>query len=83
MAEIAEQRGLALTTVEGHLATFVGSGELEISRFMSKQKLEKILSTIKMSGQSYALKPVKDLLSDDFSYGEIKMAMEYYKKLNS
>ena len=83
MQGIAAQRGLALTTIETHLATFVGTGELDIARFVPKHKLDIILSTIKSTGQAFALKPIKDLLSDDYSYGEIRMGLEYYKKLNS
>lgn len=83
MPEIAAQRGLSLNTIETHLASFIATGELDIAKFLPQRKLDTILSTIKSTGQTYALKPVKDLLSDDYSYGEIRMAMEYYKKLNS
>ena len=83
MMDIAAQRRLALTTIETHLAGFVGTGELDINKVVPRHKLDVLLKTIKRSGQTYALKPVKDLLSDEYSYGEIRMAMEYYKKLNS
>jgi ATP-dependent DNA helicase RecQ len=80
VAEIAEQRGLSPITIEGHLAAFIGTGELQISSFVSAEKLDQIISIIKSTGQTVASKPIKDLLGDEFSYGEIKMAMEYYKK---
>ena len=83
MMDIAANRRLALTTIETHLAGFVGTGELDIDKVVPRHKLDVLLKTIKRSGQTYALKPVKDLLSDEYSYGEIRMAMEYYKKLNS
>ncbi|MGN6568028.1 MAG: DNA helicase RecQ [Flavipsychrobacter sp.] len=77
--EIASLRGIAASTVESHLAAFVASGELNVEQFMPRQKLHHIIEMIKTSGQTAALKPIKDLLSDDYSYGEIKMALEYYK----
>jgi ATP-dependent DNA helicase RecQ len=80
VAEITEQRGLSPITIEGHLAAFIGTGELQISSFVSAEKLDQIISIIKSTGQTVASKPIKDLLGDEFSYGEIKMAMEYYKK---
>ena len=80
LEEIAAQRGLSLTTIEAHLAKFVGAGEVDILKLMSKQKLDKITEAIRMSGQQYALKPLKDILGDDISYGEIRFALEYTRK---
>ena len=79
VGEIAVRRGLAPSTIESHLAAYVAAGELGIDRLVPKEKLDKIIETIKITGQSIAAKPVRDILGDDFSYGEIRMAMEYYK----
>ncbi len=81
--EIAAQRGLSVSTIEGHLAVFIANGELDIHKIIAKLKLEKIVSVIKSTGQTFAAKPIKDLLGDDFTYGEIKMAQEYYRRSNS
>jgi len=81
MEEIAELRGLSLNTVETHVASFVYTGEVDVLKFMSKQKLEHITEVIKMTGQTAALRPIKDLLDDSFTYGEIKLALEYYKRM--
>ena len=79
--EIAEQRNLSPMTIETHLAAFVSTGELDIYRFVSRPKLDKIVEIIKSTGQTVALKPIKDLLDDDYSYGEIRMGMEYFKRM--
>lgn len=80
--DIATQRNLTTSTVEGHLAAFIATGDLDIAHFVPAHKLSKLLSVIKTTGQTFAAKPVKDLLGEDYSYGEIKMAQEYYKRLN-
>ncbi|HXS37813.1 MAG TPA: DNA helicase RecQ [Flavipsychrobacter sp.] len=77
--EIASQRSMATSTIESHLATFVATGEIEIEKFVTKQKLEKMIEVIQATKQTSALKPLKDLLGEEYSYGEIKMALEYYK----
>ncbi len=79
--EIVQQRNLALSTIEAHLAAFVGTGELDIYRVVPKNKLDEIVGAIKTSGQAYAAKPIKDMLGDDYSYGEIKMGLEYYRRV--
>ncbi len=78
--EIAVLRGFTTATIDNHLAFFVASGELDIHKLVSKPKLEKILAIIKSTGQTSALKPLKDLLGDNYSYTEIKMGLEYYKR---
>jgi len=77
--EIASIRGISPMTVETHLASFIATGELDVNHFVTGRKLEQIIDVIKSTGQTMAMKPIKDLLSDDYSYGEIRMALEYYK----
>ena len=74
------RRSLAPSTIESHLAAFIAAGELEIDKLVPKEKLNKIVETIRISGQTTASKPIRDLLGDEYSYGEIRMALEYYKK---
>ena len=80
--EIAIRRNLSPITIEGHLAAFVGAGQLDIRKMVPADKLATILETIKTTGQTMASKPIKDILGDTVTYGEIKLAMEYYKSLN-
>jgi ATP-dependent DNA helicase RecQ len=83
IGEIAVRRSLAPSTIESHLAAFVAAGELDISRLVSKDKLDKIVETIKITGQSTASKPIRDILGEDYSYGEIRIALEWYKRSGS
>lgn len=80
--EIATRRGLSPVTIETHLAAFIGMGELDIHKMVAPHRLPTLLEAIKNSGQTHAAKPVKDMLGDDYTYGEIKFAMEYYKRMN-
>jgi uncharacterized protein YpbB len=75
------QRNLATSTIETHLAAFIATGDLDIHKLVPAAKLKKILEVVKTTGQTFAAKPIKDLLPDDYSYGEIKMAQEYYRKM--
>lgn len=79
---IAERRGLAETTIEGHLARYVKSGELEISRFVSSERIDEIKAVFDEL-QVTALSPVKQKLGDDYSYTEIRMVFNYLEYLKS
>lgn len=78
IAEIAEIRGYVPTTIESHLAHFVEKGELEITKLVAHEKIPTIEKGIKnhFEGQ---LKPVKEALGDDFSYGEIRAVISALK----
>lgn len=72
MEEIAESRGLGLSTIEGHLARFVASGELRLDQIVPLEKIEIIRKAILKFNDSGALSPIKEFLGDNYSYGEIR-----------
>jgi PIF1-like helicase/Helix-turn-helix domain/HRDC domain/Helicase len=74
MAEIAKERNLAVSTIESHLARFVKCGDIKIDELVSREKLvliEAALTDFKGS----SIIPVKHQLSDDVSFGEIRLVM--------
>ncbi|MEY2828798.1 MAG: hypothetical protein RIQ33_656, partial [Bacteroidota bacterium] len=75
--QIAESRGMAITTIEGHIAKFIETGELEISQFVSSNKLLKIQSAINEIGAD-KLTPLKQMLGDEISFGQIKMSVAHF-----
>ncbi len=77
--DIAQKRNLSTNTIETHLLPFVTSGELSATKLVNKAKLEIIVALIKQTGHTQALKPLKDLLPDDYTYGEIKFAQAHYE----
>jgi len=79
VSDIAKQRDMAITTIEGHLAEFVKSGKVSIFDFISKPELEKIKAARKKLEED-RLTPLKNELGDAFSYGKIRMALGYLQK---
>ena len=73
--EIAKERGLGLSTIEGHLARFVGTGELALDQMVKVEKIETIRNAILEFGGEGFIGPVKTALGDDYSYGEIKAVL--------
>ncbi len=69
--EIAAQRNLTVTTIEGHLAHYVAEGKLNIASFIDKEKLL-IISRARQSSGSNAITVLKSLLPDT-SYGELRL----------
>lgn len=79
--QIAKERKLSVTTIESHLSTYVATGMLSIDRFVDPSKTELIIAAAKELN-TYKLAEIKAVLSDDFSYAEIRFALAGYLSLN-
>lgn len=74
ISEIAKERNLALSTIEGHLAKFVANGSISIHDLISREKFVLIEAALKdFDGTSTA--PIKAKLGNGFSFGEIRLVM--------
>ena len=74
--EIAIRRGLTVSTVEGHLASFVATGEVDIRKLVSKEKIGPIMDAIKAVGGT-SLGPIRGRLGDAYTFAEIRAVMNY------
>ncbi|MEX2336775.1 MAG: helix-turn-helix domain-containing protein [Fulvivirga sp.] len=80
--EIAEQRGLVHTTIEGHLSAYVSSGEIKATEFIEKEKLKRIL-TVAKTLENPVFGAIKAKLGDEFTYADIQMAMAHQKAVET
>jgi hypothetical protein len=72
--EIAKARGFTITTIEGHLAYFIAKGELDAKKFVDEEKIKNIIIVSKTLN-TLQLSPIKQALGDEYSYGDIKLAL--------
>ncbi len=79
IADIAAKRGMAVSTIENHLMPFITNGELNAAKLIGKEKLDTIVSLIKQTGHISASKPIKDLLPEEYTYGDIRIAQAHYQ----
>jgi superfamily II DNA helicase RecQ len=75
-AEIAATRGLAVSTIHGHLATLIGAGRLELSAVVSEEVTAQVQAVIAQVGDLSRLAPLKERLPDEISYGELRCVVE-------
>jgi hypothetical protein len=73
--QIAEHRGLATSTVEGHLAHYVGQGLVDVSALVAEDRIDVIKKAFDETGQQ-GLKAVKEHLGDEYSYSEIRFVQQ-------
>ncbi len=79
VTEIATQRSLSPTTIEGHLSFYIYKGEMDVFELVTPEKMPAIKDVIESYGAE-KLSPIKEVLGDDFSYGEIKAVVAWMRK---
>ncbi|MCW5961438.1 MAG: DNA helicase RecQ [Pyrinomonadaceae bacterium] len=72
VADIARERGFAVSTIENHLAKFIETGELSVNDLVSEEKIEAIRSAVIECGDDGGLSKIKEKLGENFTYGEIR-----------
>ncbi len=70
--EIARERGVQPSTIEGHLARFISSGEIALEELVPSEKVEPIRQAVIKFNETGALSPIKEFLGDEYTYGEIR-----------
>ena len=81
IATIAKERGYAISTIEGHLASFIPTGEITIQELLTEEKINRIENVIQELGDKLTgSKDVKDRLPYDYSFADIRAVMLHLKK---
>ncbi|MES2629541.1 MAG: helix-turn-helix domain-containing protein [Bacteroidota bacterium] len=72
MEEIAEIRGLAFSTIEGHLARFIPTGEVSLDQLLSPEAIKSIsLALDKFSTETVT--GIRERLGNTYTYSQIRM----------
>jgi hypothetical protein len=74
--EIAKQRELALSTIQGHLASFVGSGELNVFDFIDEKLMVQTEEMIGLLGTD-KLTELKANMGEEVSFADLRFAVNY------
>jgi ATP-dependent DNA helicase RecQ len=77
--EIAAARGLSQVTIESHLSHFVQTGDLDVKELVTETKLPIIIEAVENYGAE-RLAPLKEILGDAYTYGEIKAVISWMNK---
>lgn len=73
---IAKERQMAITTIEGHIAHYVRTGEIDVNRLVNPHKIE-LISNYFLNADSLMLGPAKEALGNDISYSDLRMVLSY------
>ena len=72
ISQIAQERVFSAATIEGHLAHYIGTGEIDVNELVTEAKQLLIKSSIKKNGAEN-FKAIAGDCKQQVSYGEIRM----------
>lgn len=72
-AEIAAERGLAVSTITGHLATFIPSGELSVDDILTPSVCTQIASAVSRAGLASGYAGIQALLPSSVTPSDIRL----------
>lgn len=78
--QIAEKRGLNPITIEGHLARYVASGDIDVHEFVDGDTLQKVEAYCMEHPEEKALKPIFEHFDAKIPYGVLRMAIAAIRK---
>lgn len=78
--QIAEKRGLNQSTIEGHLARYVASGDIDVHEFVDGDTLKKVEAYCMEHPEEKALKPIFEHFDAKIPYGVLRMAIAAIRK---
>jgi ATP-dependent DNA helicase RecQ len=79
VAEIATERSLAVSTIEGHLSYYIYTGAVDVLEMVNEEKKHLIKDAVESYGAE-KLAPLKEVLGEDFSYGEIRAVIAWMRR---
>jgi ATP-dependent DNA helicase RecQ len=80
--QIAETRSLSIDAIESHLTFYLKRGKISIEQIMEIPKVIAIRNAIERA-QSPSLTPIKEMLGDNYTYGQIRMVRSHIERENS
>ncbi|NPD46461.1 MULTISPECIES: helix-turn-helix domain-containing protein [unclassified Lentimicrobium] len=72
--EIAKERGLVTTTIEGHLIQYLPTGEITVEDLVDEKIINEIIRTIN-DMEFKSLTELRKALNDQYSYSQLRLAL--------
>lgn len=77
--QIAAERVFTTSTIEGHFEKLIAEEKVDIGDVMDKATFDKIMAAFEAAPDAEGTRPIKEVLGDEISFGQIKMVLGYRK----
>lgn len=77
--EIAAMRGLSVSTIKGHLARWIGSGEVDVYSLLPAETIDSVLAFLREHAGA-SISAIRSGTGDRFDYGDIRMVVAHSQR---
>jgi hypothetical protein len=81
--EIAKERNLARSTIEGHLARAIESGMIGIHAFLDDETISEVIKAIESSEQELTLQALYDIFNRKYSFGVLRAVVAHMSHIRA
>jgi ATP-dependent DNA helicase RecQ len=81
LAQICEQRGLKESTIYTHLARLIADNKVTLHQVVTPEVEVQVLAAVERVGSAFRMWPLKEILPDDISYGQIRCVIAAHPEL--
>ncbi|MBS1680154.1 MAG: helix-turn-helix domain-containing protein [Bacteroidetes bacterium] len=81
--QIAKERGLVPSTIEGHLAKAVEAGRISIYKFIDEPSVAEVVNAREQLHEGFTSKDLYEMLKGKFSYGQLRAVTNHLMLQNS
>lgn len=74
--QIARERNMAITTIEGHLGEFIATGEIPLHELVEEHKARRIIEFIEKS-RVKGLNDLRSAMGNEYSFSEIRFVLRH------
>jgi len=78
--QIANHRGLSVTTIYGHIARLIATGRVTVDAVVPGDVRQRIEAAIQRVKTVEFLAPIKSILPDEIDYGVVRCVVEHWKR---
>ncbi|MFA3782761.1 helix-turn-helix domain-containing protein [Melioribacteraceae bacterium 4301-Me] len=78
--QIANDRGLSISTIENHIATAISLNLLQVEEVLPIEEVHKISSYFPKNLTDVRLQPIKEKAPPEISYGKLRMVLAWLQK---
>lgn len=83
VSQIAQERSLTETTILGHLARYVETGDIDVHTLVSDDVIRKVSDYMKRRTLGdVALKEIYEYFNETISYGDIRLVLSHLNRVN-
>jgi hypothetical protein len=79
---IARERDMAVSTIEGHLAHYIGTGALSVSEFVSPDRIA-LITRYFHNRNDYHISPAKKALGELISWSDLRFVIKHLEYLKN